>query len=344
MVFFLGCDVSKTKLDVALVDEHGTVQWQDVVPNEPDASALFLLTLQGAYPCISDSAAADRSDAYSCELACVVESTSTMHQLFAETCYDCGIPCYVYNPILTKQQIKGSIRAKKTDKTDAVLIARIGLRGDGRLYVPDSCGYARYGTRACTTLAKLSSATTLLTAHITRVLDTELNQAARDILQGIQEQLAAARAQFIADTAEHAPAGLMALLQTIPGVGPFVAASLIGEIQDMERFSGTCGLKALTAYAGLDPRIRQSGKSLNSTGRLTKRGSSHLRRSAFISANVARQHNPVLKAYYEKKRSEGKSYKVATCAVARKQLAIIRAVWLSGKPFVHHGQQDEEKS
>ena len=124
-----------------------------------------------------------------------------------------------------------------------------------------------------------------------------------------------------------------------------VAASLIGEIQDMEKFRGTHGLKALIAYAGLDPRIRQSRKSLNSTGRLTKRGSSHLRRSAFISANIARQHNPVLKAYYEKKRAEGKSYKVATCAVARKQLAIIRAVWLSGKPFVHHGQQDhEEKS
>jgi transposase len=120
------------------------------------------------------------------------------------------------------------------------------------------------------------------------------------------------------------------LLQTIKGIGPYVAASLIGEIQDMHRFKTA---KALTAFAGLDPKIRQSGKTLNSTGRLTKRGSSYLRHSIFIAASVARQYDPTLRALYDKKRGEGKSYTVATCAVARKLLAIVRAVWLSGKDY-----------
>lgn len=340
MIFFLGCDVSKTKLDVALVNEHGTVQWHDVVQNEPDAVALFLLTLQGAY-----SGAEDASELEPCDLRCAVESTGTMHQLFAETCYEVGIPCYVYNPILTKQQIKGSIRAKKTDKTDAVLIARIGLRGDGRVYRPDIYKQTKYESRACSQLANLSGATKRFTTHLEQMLDSELSQVARDMLCELGEQFAATRVQFIADTAAHAPAELCTTLQTIPGVGPFVAASLIGEIQDMTRFAGKHGAKALTAYAGLDPRIRQSGKSLNSTGTLTKRGSPHLRRAAFLSATVARRYNPTLKAYYEKNRAEGKTYKVAMCAVARKQLAIVRAVWLSGKPFEHHRQRDhEEKS
>lgn len=122
----------------------------------------------------------------------------------------------------------------------------------------------------------------------------------------------------------------MQRLQTIPGIGPYVAASLIGEVQDMSRFATA---KAFVAYAGLDPKIRQSGHTLNSTGRLTKRGSSYLRRSLFIAASVARQYDPNFKALYEKKRSEGKGYKVAVCVVARKLAAVIRAVWLSDMSY-----------
>jgi transposase len=48
-----------------------------------------------------------------------------------------------------------------------------------------------------------------------------------------------------------------------------VAASIVGEIQDIHRFKVA---KELIAFAGLDPKIRQSGKALNSTDRLTKRG------------------------------------------------------------------------
>lgn len=68
-------------------------------------------------------------------------------------------------------------------------------------------------------------------------------------------------------------------------------------------------------------------------GKLTKRGSPHLRRSLFIAANVARRFDPNLQALYDKKRAEGKSYTVATCVVARKLVAIIHAVWLRQTPY-----------
>jgi len=87
-------------------------------------------------------------------------------------------------------------------------------------------------------------------------------------------------------------------------------------------------MKQLIAYFGLDPRVRQSGHTLNTTGRLTKRGSPHGRRAIFIAANVARRFDPYCQAHYEKKRNEGKSYKVANLALARKLLLIVRAVWL----------------
>jgi len=315
MNFFLGFDTAKTKYDVSLVNEQGIEQWADVVGNTVSAVTVFLLTVTGHY-----------SDA----VICVVESTGTYHHPLLEAATTLGVPCKVYNPIITKQQIKASVRGKKTDRTDATMIARLGLRGEGRLHTPEPYMTTKYYARGQQRLSDFAGSIKRYESHLNGILETELSQAAKDILASVQLQLKAAQAQFVKDTAAQAPAGLMQRLRTIPGIGPYIAASIIGEIQDIQRFKTA---KAITAYAGLDPKIRQSGKTLNSTGRLTKRGSSYLRRSLFIAAGVARQYDPYFKALYDKKRAEGKTYTVAICAVARKLLTITRAVWLSDKDY-----------
>ncbi len=316
MTFFLGCDVSKAKLDMSLVDKRGVERWYDQVPNEPIAIAAFLLTVTGAYP----------DD----KVVGVVEATGILHLPFADTCYDLGITCLVYNPIKTNQLIKASIRGKKTDRTDATMIARVGLMGEARAYVPDRYKAVKYYARGQQKLGETASSLKRYETHLATVLEEELTTAAKEMLTGIQTSLKEARQQFIADTLALAPAGLTTQLRSIPGIGPYVAACLIGEIQDMGRFNSA---KALIAYAGLDPKIRQSGHSLNNTGRLSKRGSPHLRRALFIAANVARQHDPNFRGTYEKKRSEGKRYTVATCVVARQLLKTVRAVWLRETPY-----------
>ena len=67
----------------------------------------------------------------------------------------------------------------------------------------------------------------------------------------------------------------------------------------------------------VDPKVRQSGATLKRNTKLTKRGSPYLRRAAYLAASIAQRCDPVLKAYYLKKRSEGKRYKEATVANAR---------------------------
>lgn len=260
----------------------------------------------------------------------MTESTGTYHLTLAETSHSIGIGCLVYNPILTRQGIKGIVRGKKTDRTDATLIARLGLRGEGRLYVPELYKSTKYYARSCQKLSSLSGSFRLHNNHITNMLEEYLSPIAKETMQGIQISITLARKQLYQDMADSAQGIDYRLLQTIPGIGPYVAACIIGEIQDITRFSSA---HALTAYAGLDPKIRQSGKVLNSTGRLTKRGSSYLRRSIFIAASVARQHDPNMMALYDKKRNEGKGYTVATVVVARKLLTIVRAVWLSGHSY-----------
>jgi transposase len=314
--YFLGCDVSKHKLDAALINAQGAELWASTILNDGVAIATFLLTLTGAYP--------DKA------VQCVVEATGIYHQLFAETSYGLGIPCRVYNPIITKSGIKGSVRGKKTDRTDATIIARMGLRGEGRLYSPEPYMTTKHYARSCQKLSILNSSFRQYKNHIAGLLGGELTDDATALLDGIQIAIKEARAQLYKDLAESAKGATFARLQTIPGIGPYIAASLIGEIQSMERFKDA---HALVAYAGLDPRIKQSGHTLNNTGRLTKRGSSYLRRNIFIAAGVARQFDPQFRALYDKKRAEGKPYTVATCVVARKLLSIVRAVWLSEQNY-----------
>lgn len=314
--YYLGFDTAKAKLDWSLIDQRGIEQTYGQVANNEAAIAELLLTIAGNYPD---------------ELMCaVVESTSTYHYPLLEASNAVTVPCLVYNAILTKQQMKGTVRGKKTDRSDAFLVARVGWSGGGRLYTPEPYRATKHYARGAQKLSVLSSSFRQYQEHFTELLDGQLTHEARELLAGIQQAITDTRAQIYKDLSTSANGETFRLLQTIPGIGPYVAASLMGEIQVMERFSTD---KALIAYAGLDPKIRQSGKALHVTGRLTKRGSTYLRRSLFIAANVSRQFDPQFKALYDKKRAEGKTYKQAQCAVARKLLRVTRSVWLSGEDY-----------
>ena len=87
------------------------------------------------------------------------------------------------------------------------------------------------------------------------------------------------------------------------------------------------------AFIGLDPRVHQSGTSILGKGYMTKRGNTYLRWILFNAAFIARQKNPDLKTYFEKKIKEGKHYFIASCAVERKLVHLIYAVWTRGTPY-----------
>jgi transposase len=119
-------------------------------------------------------------------------------------------------------------------------------------------------------------------------------------------------------------------LVTIPGIGPVLAAAILGEIGDISRFP--TGVK-LVAYAGIDPTVRESGEFTGTRNRMSKRGSPYLRRAIWLAASIAKTHNPILRDFYEQKRAEGKHPLAATGAVARKLTYIIHAVLRDRKPY-----------
>ena len=108
-------------------------------------------------------------------------------------------------------------------------------------------------------------------------------------------------------------------IPTIIGIGMVSAATIIAEIEDISRFDSP---DKLLAFAGLDPRIYQSGTQ-SFKGRMNKKGSVVLRRVLMNCAESLLLYNPVFYAYYKKKRDEGKPHRIALSHVARKLVRTI---------------------
>ncbi len=109
------------------------------------------------------------------------------------------------------------------------------------------------------------------------------------------------------------------------GVGPALGPQLIAEIGDVRRFHSK---KALVAFAGIDAPPYQSGQMDVRSRSISKRGSSALRRTLFLVMSVYLQGAPADEAIYrfmDKKRAEGKPYRVYMMASANKFLRIYYA-------------------
>lgn len=90
-------------------------------------------------------------------------------------------------------------------------------------------------------------------------------------------------------------------LQTIPGIGKTTATSILAESPDLSSFKSP---RQYAAYAGLVPKHRTSGSSIRGKARLSKLGSSKLRKALYLPAVVAKNHNPILKAFSNKLKSK----------------------------------------
>ena len=119
-------------------------------------------------------------------------------------------------------------------------------------------------------------------------------------------------------------------ITTIPGIGHVTGATILGEIGDIARFSNP---SKLVAFSGIDASVAQSGENAGTNRRMSKRGSPYLRKALFQSALIASTRDPVFKAYYQKKRAEGKHHLTALGAVSRKLCYTIHAILKNKTPY-----------
>lgn len=133
--------------------------------------------------------------------------------------------------------------------------------------------------------------------------------------------------QAIADLMQQIPQHIT----SFPGIGPATGAAILAEIGDIQRFET---LDKLVAYAGIDATVYQTGQFQASEAHMSKRGSPYLRQALWLAAVAALLHDPSLKAYYQKKRDEGKHHGTAVGAVCHKLLARIFVILKEQRPYV----------
>ncbi len=130
-------------------------------------------------------------------------------------------------------------------------------------------------------------------------------------------------------------AGVMKKLEspitTITGIGNITGAAIISEIGGIPKFDSP---RKLVAFAGLDATATQSGEFEAAHNIMSKRGSPYLQKAIFQAVLAAAFKDPVLSAYYQKKRAEGKHHLTCIGAVARKMCNIIYAVVKNNQPYV----------
>jgi transposase len=259
-----------------------------------------------------------------------VESTASYHLKLCIMSTENNYKIKVINPLIVKKQNQTDLRRVKNDKKDSGLIRFCLAGGAGYEFINDP--------EAIILKSLVRQRDSLVSAKLKfdrqeedirrkeKCLTQAISPVYREIINVLEDKIEALKT----DLRLYRPKEQY-LLQSIPGVGPITAASFISEVGDISRFQKP---EQLVAYAGIDPRVHQSGTSINGKGYITKRGNKILRTRLFNAASVAVLYDNMFKTFFQKKKSEGKPYRVALVATMRKMTHVIHAVWTRGTPFV----------
>lgn len=258
-----------------------------------------------------------------------LESTGSYHLRLCLQCSNPGFQIKVINPLIVKKQNQTNLRRVKNDQQDASLIRYCLTTGAGYMFSETS------ETLLLKSLVRQRNSLANMLFKNRRQQDdvgykedclkTKFNPVYREIGAVLSQKIKELEKQLKTFRKPE-----QKLLQTIPGVGPITAVSFIAEVSDIRRFKRS---KQLVAFAGLDSRVHQSGTSVRGKGYISKRGNKILRTRLYNAASVAVLRPNLFQRFFQKKRSEGKPYKVALVATMHKMTHVIYSVWINNKPF-----------
>jgi transposase len=247
----------------------------------------------------------------------------------------CGLRVMVANPRAVSNFAKAMMSRSKTDPMDAEVLREFAERMPFVEWVPPA--QAALELRAAS--RRLDSLSNMLTReknrlHAARATKTTISIVSDDLkssikhFEGRMERLIKKIESFIkTEPLLHAR---YRRLQTVRGIAARSAIRLLGELATMP---ADMSPKQCVAHAGLDPRQHQSGSSIDRPARISKRGNRYLRSALYMPAVVASQHDPIIKAFYERLLEKGKKPLQALVAIMRKLLHGIIGMLKTGTDF-----------
>ena len=295
---FVGIDVSKDWLDVAVHERETFFR----VRNEEQDIAKLVMWLKAMNPTLV-----------------ILEATGGFEKISTQELANAGIPVVVTNPRRVRAFARSTGRLAKTDKLDARLLAHFGfaVRPESRA-LPDENEERLTGL-----LTRRRQIVNMLTVEKNRLqtVRVEMRADIEEHIRWLQEKLAKldeAIKQFV--DSEPAWKEKDTILQSVPGVGPVTASTLLAMLPEL----GKLNRQQIAALVGVAPVNKDSGRKQRK--RRVYGGRAAVRSVLYMAALSARKFNPVIKEFYDRLIKQGKEKKVALTACMRKLLVILNAM------------------
>jgi transposase len=306
-VEYVGVDVSKARLDVAV---EGTGECWSVANDETGIDDLIVRLSRLALGRV------------------VVEATGGQERLLVERLSDAGMPVALVNPKQVRHLARGLGRRAKTDRIDALVLARFGQVTQPRLYI-------RLSDREEELAALVERRQQLvddLTAEKNRL--GTARPAARQSLEAhirwLEQEVESLRRQIEALLQQTADLkGKSDLLQSTPGVGLITSGTFLAALPELGRLNR----KQAAALVGVAPFSHDSGSTRGA--RYCSGGRASVRTALYMATLSAIRCNPLIRDFYTHLKNRGKPSKVALVACMRKLLTILNAMIRDNKPWMN---------
>ena len=296
---FVGIDVALDKLDWARSDSNQVT----TVGNNPQGIAEIVQSLKLLAPS-----------------TIVVEATGGLERDVLSALLEAGLPAALVNPGRVRQFATGLGRLAKTDPIDARVLAEYARLAAPRLAQKRTEN--QHELDALTTCRR--QLTQVRTEQSNRRRSTRSKRALKAIdavLKTIEQQIKKLDVQIakLIESDEELSA-CDAVLRSAPGVGPVLSATIMAELSEL----GSTGRRQISALAGVAPFNRDSGRRHGA--RAIRGGRTAVRSVLYMGAVAAMRFNPVIKAFADRLKNNGKKNKVVIVACMRKLISLLNAM------------------
>ncbi len=296
---FIGIDVSKATLDVAVLPDNQLFQ----VAND-EIGRRGLIEQLGAHG----------------PTACVIlEASGGYERAIVAALAGSGLQVVIVNPRQVRDFARATGLLAKTDRLDAMILARFGdrVRPEPRP-LPDATLLV---LQAFVTRRRQLVDMIVAEEHRWREAPAPLRRTIRQHITWLERQLKSLETD-LDDQIRQSPLWRAKdnLLQSVPGIGPALSRVLLAQLPELGKLSH----KQIAALVGVAPFAHDSGTWRGR--RAIWGGRPTVRAALYMAALVAARWNPTIRTFYGRLRSAGKPAKLALVACARKLLVILNAM------------------
>jgi transposase len=304
---YIGIDVSKARLDVAVRPTRAAAAWQTT--NDAAGIDALVAQVQALAPA-----------------GIVLEATGGLERGVTAALAAAGLPVAVVNPRQVRAFAQATGKLAKTDALDAAVLAHFAEAVQPAVR-PLADATAQ---QLAALVSRRQQLVEMLTAERNRQASTPatVQERVAKHVRWLRIELAEVDADLDAAIAASPVWQVRTqLLQTVPGVGRTVARTLVADLPEL----GQLDRRRIAALVGVAPLNRDSGTFRGRRG--VWGGRARVRAALYMAALVGTRHNPVLRAFYGRLLAAGKPKKVALVACMHKLLTILTAILRTATPW-----------